>query len=201
MAALIIAILVAYLLGSVPTGFILSKLFGKSDIRGQGSGNIGATNVYRVAGKSAGILTLFIDVAKGAVATGVFSSYFYGRGVPLEFGTFRMIMALAAVAGHNWTPFLHFKGGKGVATSVGALLVLCPKILGFMVLVWGIVFAVTRIVSLASIVASVAFPLFVVFLGDFKITLFSVILCIFSIFKHRANLSRLIQGSESRLKL
>lgn len=201
MAALLISIAVAYLMGSIPTGFILARITGKTDIRKAGSGNVGATNVYRTSGKLAGIATLVIDIAKGALAVGLVGPYFRKWGVPIGLQNQQVLLALAAVSGHNWTPFLNFRGGKGIATSAGALLVLCPGILSIILLIWVGVFSATKIVSIASLAASVSFPIVAAFFGNISITLLSIILCIISVIKHRDNIRRLIRGEEKPLKL
>jgi len=201
MIVLLISVILAFLLGSIPNGFILAKILGASDIRRQGSGNVGATNVYRVIGKLPGILTLILDIAKGAIAVAILAPYFYNWGIPLEFQPYRLLLALAVVSGHNWTPFLNFKGGKGIATSAGAILVLCPGVLGIILLVWIIIFAITRVVSIASIIASISFPAVAAFKGDIYLTLFAIILCVISVVKHRTNIQRLIRGEERSLKL
>jgi len=201
MFILLVSALLAYLVGSIPAAFIFAKIIGRVDIRKQGSGNIGATNVYRVIGKLPGILTLIVDIAKGAAAVGVLAPYFHDLGVPLELHHHQAVMALAVVSGHNWNPFLNFKGGKGIATSAGALLILCPGILGLVVLVWIITFALTKIISLSSIIASIAFPIIAAIIGNISITLLAIILCIISVVKHRSNIKRLIRGEERTLKL
>jgi len=201
MFILLISVLLAYLIGSIPTAFIFAKVIGRVDIRKQGSGNVGATNVYRVIGKLPGILTLIVDIAKGAAAVGVLAPYFHNLGVPLALHHLQPVMALAVVAGHNWNPFLNFKGGKGIATSAGALFVLCPGILGLVVLVWVIAFVLTKIISLSSIIASISFPIIAALIGDISITLLAIILCVISVVKHRSNIKRLIRGEEHSLKL
>jgi len=201
MIILLISIMCAFLLGSIPTGFLLARLFGKGDIRKSGSGNVGATNVYRITGKLPGILTLILDIAKGAIAVSILAQFFYRWDIPLTLPHYRLLLALCAVSGHNWTPFLKFKGGKGIATSAGVLIVICPGILGIILLVWIGIFALTKIVSIASIISSIAFPIAAAILGDIYLTLFAVILCIMSVFKHRSNIGRIIRGEEKTLKL
>lgn len=201
MFALIISMLTGYLTGSIPTGFIFAKLVGKSDIRKLGSGNVGATNVYRTTGKTLGVLTLLIDIMKGIIVVAVFTPYFHKWGIPLNLHHHQILMGLAVISGHNWTVFLKFKGGKGIATSAGVLLVLCPGIMGLVLLVWIVTFALTKVISLASIAASISFPIIAAFFGDLSVTLFAVVLCIISIFKHRSNIQRLIRGEEGPLKL
>src|SRR5712691_11997249 len=145
----------AYLLGSIPFGLLLTRLFGGGDVRKSGSGNIGATNVARVAGTLPGILTLFLDVAKGAAAVwlaGRFSN---------ESATWMMIAVLAALLGHCFPIWLKFRGGKGVATAAGAFLVLCPPALLGSVILFLLVVFFWRYVSLASISAAASMPLLI----------------------------------------
>src|SRR5258707_6507695 len=145
----------AYLLGSIPFGLLLTRLFGGGDVRKSGSGNIGATNVARVAGTLPGILTLLFDVAKGAAAV-----WLAGR-VSNESATWMMIAALAALLGHCFPIWLKFRGGKGVATAAGAFLVLCPPALLGSIILFLLVLYFLRYVSLASIAASASMPLLV----------------------------------------
>jgi glycerol-3-phosphate acyltransferase PlsY len=201
MVALIVSLLIAFLAGSLPTSFLFGKFFAGIDIRKEGSGNVGATNVYRVMGKLPGIITLIIDIAKGACAVSLVASYCYRWGMPLSFLHYQIFMALAVVSGHNWTPWLKFKGGKGMATSMGVLVIICPKILLLTAIVWIAVFAVTRIVSVASIAASIFLPVIAAFFGEISVTSLATMLCVIAILKHRSNIQRLIRGGERRLKL
>jgi glycerol-3-phosphate acyltransferase PlsY len=187
-------IAVSYLLGSLPTGYVAGRL-GGIDIRTAGSGNIGATNVFRTLGKTAGTLVLAIDAFKGFASC---------RFVPLLFCSspsenLRIAAGLAAIIGHNYTCWLRFKGGKGIATSAGVLLGWMPLTLAIVLSLWLIVFAVSRYVSLASITAAAALP-FVVWLthGSPPMIGIGALLGALAIYKHRANLQRLIQGTEHR---
>ena len=188
----------AYLLGSIPFGMILAKLFAGSDIRKSGSGNIGATNVARVVGTSAGILTLVLDVAKGAAAV-----WLAGR-VTEQSSTAMTLAGVAALLGHCFPVWLRFKGGKGVATALGVFLMLAPLAALGSLLVFIVVSVVWRYVSLGSVSAAAAMPLLMYFLWapghspplvvDFG-TLFAAALVIF---KHDANLQRLMDGTEPK---
>lgn len=189
-----LTILIAYLLGNFSPAYVLGKSLGKKDIREYGSGNAGSTNALRVFGKKIGILTFLLDITKGVVAVSL-GSYIMG----LE-GSY--IGALFVVLGHNWPAFLKFKGGKGVATSIGALLTLNWK-LGLIILVIGVTVVIfTKYVSLGSLLGSVSAP-FVSFLlvGTTKSYLFytTLLLGLLSIFKHRSNIKRLIKGKESKI--
>ena len=188
----------AYLLGSIPFGLLLTKLFGSGDVRKSGSGNIGATNVARVAGWLPGILTLLLDVAKGAAAV-----WLAGR-VSNESATWMMIAALAALLGHCYPVWLKFRGGKGVATAAGAFLVLCaPALLGS-VIVFLLVAFFWRYVSLASISAAASMPLLIYLLWAPHhapppvVTFGSLAAAAMIFYKHDANIYRLVQGEEPK---
>jgi glycerol-3-phosphate acyltransferase PlsY len=199
-----ITVLLAYLLGSIPSGFLLAKARG-IDIRQVGSGNIGATNVFRFLGTPAGIAVLLTDAAKGWLAV-----YFLPRLVPglvhwsptaMQLEWLRIVAGLGAVLGHNYTCWLHFKGGKGIATSAGVLIALVPKALLIILIVWLIVFLVSRFVSLASICAAAALPIASWATGEsLLLILVTTAMGGLAIYKHKANISRLTKGTESRIK-
>lgn len=199
---LFLGILAAYLIGSMPTAYIFTRLIKNVDIRRYGSGNIGATNVFRVVGKIPGIIVLAIDMLKGFIAVSFIANFFlYAEPVARpEF--YRILIGISAIAGHNWTIFLKFKGGKGVATSAGVLLGLMPDIFLFGFLVWFFVFSITRFVSLASIIASISIPIFSLMFGKpTEIVIFMSILCLAIVYKHRANIKRLKIGEEKKIRL
>jgi len=188
----------AYLLGSIPFGLILAKLFAGSDIRNSGSGNIGATNVARVVGPVAGILTLVLDAAKGAAAVWLAGRFSEQNSTAL------MLAGVFALLGHCFPVWLGFKGGKGVATALGVFLMLSPMAALSALLVFILVSLAWRYVSLGSVSAAAAMPLLMYFLWapghapplvvDFG-TLFAAALVIF---KHDANLQRLVDGTEPK---
>jgi glycerol-3-phosphate acyltransferase PlsY len=189
---------VAYLLGSIPFGLILTKLFGGTDVREEGSGNIGATNVLRVAGPLAGILTLLFDAAKGAAAVLLAGRYANHSAM------WMMIAGLAALVGHCFPIWLKFKGGKGVATAAGVYLALCPlAFLGGLIL-FILVVGFWRYVSLGSISAALAMPLLMYFLWAPRhapppvITLGALAVAMLIVYKHDANLKRLVEGAEPK---
>ena len=188
----------AYILGSIPFGLILAKLFGRTDVRKEGSGNIGATNVARVAGPVAGILTLILDVAKGSAAV------LLAPRLSQDSATWMMIAALAALAGHCFPIWLKFKGGKGVATAAGMFLVLCPLAFLGSVILFVLVVAFWRYVSLASISAAAAMPLLMYFLWaprhapPLVITFGSLAAAVLIVCKHAGNIRRLVQGVEPK---
>lgn len=188
----------AYLLGSVPFGLILGKLFGAGDVRKVGSGNIGATNVARTAGNFAGALTLLLDAAKGALPVWAASRITEGGA------TWMMLAGLAAFAGHCFPVWLKFRGGKGVATAAGIFVMLSPIAFLGALLLFALVVAFWRYVSLASISAAAAMPLLIYFFWAPRhappliITFGTLILAIVIAFKHDANIQRLVEGTEPR---
>lgn len=192
-----IAIL-AYLLGSIPTGFLVAKA-GGVDIRHVGSGNIGATNVARAKGKSAGVFVLVVDGLKGYAACewlpDIFLLWFDGGSAE----TFKIIGGLFAVLGHNYTCWLYFKGGKGIATSAGVLAALVPGALLIILAIWILTFTLTRYVSLASVAASAALPFASWVTGkNLTLILVTAAMALLALFKHKANIERLMSGTESR---
>jgi glycerol-3-phosphate acyltransferase PlsY len=187
-------VVVSYLVGSIPTGFLWGKARG-IDIRTVGSGNIGATNVMRALGKGPGITVLLLDAAKGFVPV-----FFAPRILAdVDRNALQILCCVAVIAGHNWTCWLKFKGGKGIATSAGAMLAFLPLPLLCALVVWGIVFGIGRFVSLASISAAAVVPLATWFIEkDTTLTLFTVVLAAVAIYKHKSNIQRLLAGTENR---
>lgn len=199
----ILTAVVSYLLGSIPTGFLVSKARG-IDIRSIGSGNIGATNVFRYFGTVAGIAVLLADALKGFLAvkavTALFWIVFGATGDATAREWLEIIAGLAAVLGHNYTCWLHFKGGKGIATSAGVLVALVPYALLIILGIWILVLGLTRFVSLASICASFALP-FATWVTGGSLTMIAITsaMTALAIYKHRPNIQRLIKGTESRI--
>lgn len=190
----------AYLLGSLPTGFLVAKAKG-IDIRSVGSGNIGATNAIRVLGLRAGIFVLLMDALKGYLAV-----VWLGSGlahllhVPLAgLQAAQLIAGIGAVLGHNFTPWLRFKGGKGIATTAGVYLALAPLAVGIALLTWVLVTVTTRYVSVGSIVAALALAV-AVWLTKTDPALRGVTLALvaMAIYKHKSNIQRLFAGTENR---
>jgi acyl phosphate:glycerol-3-phosphate acyltransferase len=190
--------LAAYLLGSIPFGLLLAKLFGGGDVRKAGSGNIGATNVARVVGPLAGILTLAFDTAKGAAAV-----WLAGRFTN-ESATWMMIAGFVVLLGHCFPVWLKFKGGKGVATALGVFLALCPLAAVSALLLFVICVAYWRYVSLGSVAAASAMPLLIYFLWaphhapPIIIDVGTLAIALLVIYKHDGNLQRLVEGTEPR---
>ena len=192
--------LVAYLLGSIPTGFLVAKARGV-DIRTVGSGNIGATNAFRVLGKGFGIFVLLMDALKGWVAVIIGAAVVEQLlpGVPL--GYLRITAGIAAILGHNFTCWLNFKGGKGIATSAGVLIALVPTALVIILAIFIILFVTTRYVSIGSIAAAFALPFATWFTtGDIGLTAVMAAIGALAILKHRKNIQRLLNGTENRIQ-
>ena len=198
--------LVSYLLGSIPAGYLAGRIAG-IDIRHAGSGNIGATNVTRVLGKRYGYPVFIVDFLKGLVAVSI-SILIEKRAQPISVPTdlFGIVAAISCVIGHSFPVWLSFKGGKGVATSMGALFGLVPFVALIGVAVWVITFEMTRYVSVASMTAALAVPISILILMPLKQTggvvllYLSICLAALVIFRHRSNLSRLVRGTEPRFK-
>jgi len=192
-----LALAAAYLLGAIPFGYLLVKLTTGTDVRVAGSGNIGATNVLRTAGRAAGAATLLLDIAKGYAAV-----WLAGRltgGDPL----WQSLAALAVMAGHAHPVFLAFRGGKAVASCVGAFLCLAPLPLAAILVVWVVTVAATRYVSLGSILAAGLLPLSVWLISHPPVSVIASagVAGVFIIWRHRANLARLRAGDEHKLSL
>ncbi len=190
----LIAGAISYLLGSVPCGYLIAKSKGV-DIRKQGSGNIGATNVYRVLGKKEGILTLALDVGKGALAVVVFTLIF-----PKE-THIDIVSAVSAVLGHDFSVFLLFKGGKGVATSYGASLPIDPLASLVGMFVWIGILLTTKYSSLAALLSFLIATLIAISGNDYIVRLYFLALYVLMIFKHRENIKRLFKREENRIKI
>jgi glycerol-3-phosphate acyltransferase PlsY len=196
--SLLLVPVAAYFLGSIPFGLILAKVFGGTDVRKAGSGNIGATNVARVVGPLAGILTLVLDVAKGAGAV------LLGEKLSNDSATWMMIAAFAALLGHCFPLWLKFKGGKGVATAAGMFFVLSPRACAVAVVLFLLVVIFWRYVSLGSISAAAAMPLLIYFLWapqhapPLAITFGALAAALLIVYKHRGNLRRLLEGAEPK---
>jgi glycerol-3-phosphate acyltransferase PlsY len=188
----------AYLVGSIPFGLLLGKLFGSADVRKAGSGNIGATNVARVAGPLAGILTLLLDTAKGAFAVVL------AARLSNESALWMMIAGLCVLVGHCFPIWLGFHGGKGVATAAGVFLVLCPPAFLGATILFVLVVVYWRFVSLASISAAAAMPLLIYIFWaphhapPYAITFGSLAAALLIVYRHDANIQRLVQGDEPK---
>ena len=189
----------AYLLGSIPFGLLISQRVVKLDITKSGSGNIGAANVAREVGLKWGIVTLFLDTLKGFIPV-ICAWYLLKSSAEISEALIGMI-GLAALLGHQFSLYLHFKGGKGVATYLGVFLAISPISCLLCGMIYFICVWIWRYSSLGSIVASIAMPLFLYFMGHSTIIIIlSLILSFLVILKHRENIRRLVQGNERRLQ-
>lgn len=200
MLRITLGILISYLVGSIPWAYIFGRLLKGIDIRQFGSGNVGATNALRVLGRGPGIVVLVLDILKGVLTVVIL-----GQTEILS-----IVFGLCCICGHNWTVFLKFKGGKGVATTLGVLLGLAIKIsglrliLGLLAITWLSVFAFSKIISLSSVVTAIVFPVYTVLFKRFLkqpnvLICLSIILSILIILRHKSNLKRLLQGKEPRI--
>jgi glycerol-3-phosphate acyltransferase PlsY len=188
---LILVLGASYLLGSIPIGLLVAKLKG-IDIRRHGSGNIGATNVFRILGTGPGFFVLAADILKGMIAVWL-GSFIGGPNMGLMAG-------LAAIAGHTWSIFLNFSGGKGVATAGGVLLALAPEVVAAVLIVWLVIVFIFRYVSLASIMAAATAPLFMIFFGKpWSLFALTVVAAVLIIYRHKANIKRLLAGKEFKI--
>jgi glycerol-3-phosphate acyltransferase PlsY len=195
----LLTLTMAYLLGSIPFGYVLVRLFRHEDVRATGSGNIGATNVARSGGKALGLLTLLLDALKGFVA--VLIAMHLSPNTPHGPSPLAVAAAVAAVLGHVFPVWLKFQGGKGIATALGVFLALVPWVALSALVLFILVVATTRLVSLGSILAAISIPLFALLLVPKRsATLLAGLsaISLLSIFKHRANIVRLLKGKESR---
>jgi len=214
MLLLAIIVILSYLIGSVPNSIIISKLVRGIDIREHGSGNAGGTNVMRVLGWKYGLLVIFLDALKGAIAVVIISRLFYGP-LPFEnvspfddFTLVQIIAGMSAVIGHVWTVFAGFKGGKGIATALGMLLTLITIDMLIAVGIFALVVLISRYVSLGSIIAAISVPstlfirenLFHVDIPGYSTLLpFIIAVTALVIFTHRKNLVRIINGNENKI--
>ena len=148
MASLFVSLILAYLIGAIPTSFIFAKFFKKIDIRKHGSGNVGATNVFRVVGKAPALIVLFIDIFKGSFVVWFLPVIFLNNTIGVELGLefYQILLGLAVITGHIFNVFLKFKGGKGGATTTGVLLIIAPKVLFGSLVVWVSIFSIFKIV-------------------------------------------------------
>ncbi len=217
--------LIAFLIGSIPFGLLIAKAKG-INIREHGSGNIGATNVLRVVGKPYGIGCLILDLLKGLIPSlaGLTLFTYAGNSNPMGLSflspyavelpqiqaqTLQIITALATILGHNYSPWIGFKGGKGIATSGGALIALMPAGIVILLIIWAILFFTTKYVSVASIGAALSLP-FITLFGSWyhgklaagtwnkPLFIFSIIIALLAVWRHRPNIKKLMDGTEHK---
>jgi acyl phosphate:glycerol-3-phosphate acyltransferase len=188
---------VSYLVGSIPTGYLMAQARGV-DIRKVGSGNIGATNVFRILGKTAGVTVLLLDALKGFIPP-FFVPFLFHLPAFENVERYAMVSGLFAIIGHNYTCWLRFKGGKGIATTAGVLIALTPN--GFLVALatWLIVLWVSKYVSLASVIAAAVLPIAIWLTGGSqRMIILGVVFGALAIYKHKPNIQRLLAGTENR---
>ncbi len=208
-------VLASYIVGSLPFGFWISKSLGV-DIRNQGSGNIGATNVLRTLGRKVGITVLILDISKGFLPVLIGSIIIFNQ-LPDSMlnkeeikGTIYVLLAIGAILGHNYTFWLGFKGGKGIATSAGAIMPFLPEVLIGSLFVWILFYFLSRYVAIASIAAAFSIPILTVSLdhnylfpeinSSWPVISFGIIASIMAIWRHRSNIQRLIKGEEDQFE-
>lgn len=194
MLSYIIVIFLSYVIGSIPSGLILGKTLWHVDLRQHGSKNIGATNAWRTLGKLPGFIVFVADLLKGML--GVY------LGMMLVGSSTAMIIGgIMAIVGHSLSLFLKFKGGKGVATGLGVLIMLMPSVSAIVFLVWLIVVLISKYVSLGSIIAAVLVPVCAFIMGlSFDFVVFGIVAAVFVIYRHKSNIIRLINGTENKIK-
>lgn len=201
---LILSVVLAYLIGSIPTSVWIGKIFYKVDVREMGSGNAGATNTIRLLGWKAGVPVLVFDVFKGWLAVYI-SQYLLPESIPEVTNVYyRIIIAVAAVLGHVFPIYAGFRGGKGIATLLGIGIALYPESILIVLAIFAGVLIFTGYVSLSSIIASICFPFIVVFFSDenhLALNLLAVFVAVFVPLTHHKNIKRLIQGKENRFSI
>ena len=198
---IIVMLLLSYLIGAFPSGFVIGKLFFKKDIRQFGSGNTGATNSFRVLGRPAGFLVTFLDIFKG------FITVFFPLWLPVHadgpistFFTNGLIVGLFAILGHVYPVYLKFQGGKAVATSAGVVLGVNPILLLILAIIFFIVLKIFKYVSLASIVAAICCVIGSLIIQDYILLVVSFLVSIIFIIRHRSNIARIFRGEEPKIK-
>lgn len=198
---IIVMLLLSYLIGAFPSGFVIGKIFFKKDIRQFGSGNTGATNSFRVLGRPAGFLVTFLDIFKG------FITVFFPLWLPVHadgpistFFTNGLIVGLFAILGHVYPIYLKFQGGKAVATSAGVVLGVNPILLLILAIIFFVVLKIFKYVSLASIVAAICCVIGSLIIQDYILLVVSFLVSIILIIRHRANIARIFRGEEPKIK-
>jgi len=197
-------IIMAYLIGSIPVALIISKKFFGIDIREYGSGNMGATNAFRVLGPKYGTIIMVLDILKGMLAVGLFYLLPYYLSNELERTNFMIALGLSAVMGHIFPIFANFKGGKGVATLLGMLIAVQPVVAVCCVAVFVLVLYLTRYVSLSSILGAIMLPVSVILIWnehELSYRIFALLVAFLVIITHQKNIGRLIRGAESRIPI
>ena len=191
----VVLMIVAYILGSIPNALWIGKVFKGIDVREHGSKNTGSTNAARVLGAKLGILTLILDISKGAIPTLIATML-------LESSISVILVGICAILGHSFSIFMKFKGGKAVATTVGVFIVLVPGAILLAAVIFFLVFGITRYVSLSSMIGAISLPIWIIiFYKNIPLTIFGIIIAIFIIVRHKSNIQRLLNGTESKFSI
>lgn len=198
---IVIILILSYLIGAIPSGLVIGKLFFKKDIRQYGSGNTGATNSFRVLGKPAGFVVTFLDIFKGFIV--VFLPLWlpvHSSGPISEFFTNGLIVGVFSIIGHVYPIYLGFRGGKAVATSAGVVLGTHPILLLTLAIIFFFILYLTKYVSLSSIIAAICCIIGAIFIGNYILLGMSIVVGIILIIRHRTNIVRIIKGEEPKIK-
>ncbi len=209
MVSLLLLLLSSYLLGSIPTAYLLGRWLRGIDLREHGSRNVGATNAFRVLGPIPGVVVLLIDIGKGILPVillnypflnQLFAPLLTRQTTPLTIEWMKVLSGTAAICGHIWTIWLRFKGGKGIATTAGVFIGLAPWALALSAGIWILIVGITGYISLGSIIASISLPIFMALLkAPANFLALSLLAAILAIVNHRSNIRRLLQGYERRI--
>lgn len=191
----VVLMIVAYILGSIPNALWIGKVFKGIDVREHGSKNTGSTNAARVLGAKLGILTLILDISKGAIPTLIATML-------LDSSISVILVGICAILGHSFSIFMEFKGGKAVATTVGVFIVLVPGAILLAAVIFFLVFGITRYVSLSSMIGAISLPIWIIlFYKNISLTIFGIIIAILIIVRHKSNIQRLLNGTESKFSI
>lgn len=191
----VVLMIVAYILGSIPNALWIGKVFKGIDVREHGSKNTGSTNAARVLGAKLGILTLILDISKGAIPTLIATML-------LDSSISVILVGICAILGHSFSIFMKFKGGKAVATTVGVFIVLVPGAILLAAVIFFLVFGITRYVSLSSMIGAISLPIWIIlFYKNILLTIFGIIIAILIIVRHKSNIQRLLNGTESKFSI
>lgn len=198
---IVLMLILSYLIGAIPNGYVIGKVFFKKDIREFGSGNTGATNSFRVLGKPAGFIVTFLDIFKGFI-TVFFPLWFsvHAQGPISTFFTHGLIVGIFAIIGHVYPIYLKFKGGKAVATSAGVVLGVNPILLLILAVIFFGILYLTKYVSLSSIIAAISCVIGSLIIHDYILFGMSAFVSIILIFRHRSNIIRIFKGEEPKIK-
>lgn len=192
---IVVLMIVAYILGSIPNALWIGKVFKGIDVREHGSKNTGSTNAARVLGAKLGILTLILDISKGAIPTLIATML-------LDSSISVILVGICAISGHSFSIFMKFKGGKAVATTVGVFIVLVPGAILLAAVIFFLVFGITRYVSLSSMIGAISLPIWIIlFYKNIPLTIFGIIIAILIIVRHKSNIQRLLNGTESKFSI